>query len=42
MNFIRAIVVNNYAASSDNLEFKYLIDKRNEDISFQQYSKMLV
>jgi len=40
MNFIRAIVVNNYAASSDNLEFlKYLIDKRNEDISFQQYSK---
>lgn len=40
MNFIRAIVVNNYAASSDNVEFlKYLIDKRNEDISFQQYSK---
>lgn len=40
MNFIRAIVVNNYAASSDNVEFlKNLIDKRNEDISFQQYSK---
>ena len=40
MNFIRAIVVNNYAASSNNLEFlKYLIDKSNEDISFQQYSK---
>jgi len=40
MNFIRAIVVNNYAASPDNVEFlKYLIDKRNEDISFQQYSK---
>jgi len=40
MNFIRAIVVNNYAADSVNTEFiKYLIDKRNEDISFQQYSK---
>jgi hypothetical protein len=40
MNFIRAMVVNNYAASSDNIEFiKFLIDKRNEDISFQQYSK---
>ena len=40
MNFIRAIVVNNYAASSHNVEFlKLLIDKRNEDISFQQYSK---
>lgn len=40
MNFIRAMVVNNYAASSDNVEFlKLLIDKRNEDISFQQYSK---
>lgn len=40
MNFIRAIVVNNYAADSGNAEFlKYLIDKRNEDISFQQYSK---
>ncbi|MDD3739236.1 MAG: DUF262 domain-containing protein [Lentimicrobiaceae bacterium] len=40
MNFIRAIVVNNYAASSDNVVFlKYLIDKHNEDISFQQYSK---
>jgi hypothetical protein len=40
MNFFRAIVVNNYAANSDNVEFlKYLIDKRNEDISFQQYSK---
>tara|TARA_R110002050_G_scaffold300054_1_gene467518 strand:+ start:5693 stop:8161 length:2469 start_codon:yes stop_codon:yes gene_type:complete len=40
MNFIRAIVVNNYAGSPDNGEFlKYLIDKRNEDISFQQYSK---
>lgn len=40
MNFIRAIVVNNYAADSGNTEFlKYLIDKRNEDISFQQYSK---
>lgn len=40
MNFIRAIVVNNYAADSSNAEFiKYLIDKRNEDISFQQYLK---
>ena len=40
MNFIRAVVVNNYAANSGNAEFlKYLIDKRNEDISFQQYSK---
>lgn len=40
MNFIRAIVVNNYAADSGNAEFiKYLIDKRNEDISFQQYLK---
>lgn len=40
MNFIRAMVVNHYAASSDNVEFlKNLIDKRNEDISFQQYSK---
>lgn len=40
MNFIRAIVVNNYAASLDNIEFlRFLIDKRNEDISFQQYSK---
>ncbi len=40
MNFIRAIVVNNYAADSGNSQFiKHLIDKRNEDISFQQYSK---
>lgn len=40
MNFIRAVVTNNYAASSDNVEFlKYLIDKSNEDISFQKYSK---
>lgn len=40
MNFIRAVVVNNYAASSGSSDFlKYLIDKRNEDISFQQYSK---
>lgn len=39
MNFIRAIVVNNYVVNSDNVEFlKFLIDKRNEDISFQQYS----
>ncbi|MBN2572393.1 MAG: DUF262 domain-containing protein [Ignavibacteriales bacterium] len=40
MNFIRAVVANNYATGSGNSEFlKYLIDKRNEDISFQQYSK---
>lgn len=40
MNFFRAIVVNNYATSNSNSEFlKFLIDKRNEDISFQQYSK---
>ncbi len=40
MNFIRAIVVNNYAASSYNVEFlRLLIDKGNEDVSFQQYSK---
>lgn len=40
MNFIRAVVVNNYAAGSGNAEvLKFLIDKRNEDISFQQYSK---
>ena len=40
MNFIRAVVVNNYAASSGSSDFlKYLIDKRNEDISFQRYSK---
>jgi len=40
MNFFRAVVVNNYAANSSNTEFlKQLIDKRNEDIFFQQYSK---
>ena len=40
MNFIRAMVVNNYAASSAKVDFlKILIDKRNEDISFKQYSE---
>lgn len=40
MNFFRAVVVNIYATSNSNSEFlKFLIDKRNEDISFQQYSK---
>lgn len=40
MNFIRAVVINNYAALSVNIEFlKYLIDKGNEEISFQPYSK---
>ncbi len=40
MNFIRAIVTNNYAAISYKPNFlKYLIDKRNKDISFQEYSK---
>jgi len=40
MNFFRAVVVNNYATSNSNSEFlKFLIDKRNENISFQQYSK---
>lgn len=40
MNFLRSIVVNNYAADFGNTEFlKYLIDKKNEDISFQKYSE---
>jgi hypothetical protein len=40
MNFFRAVVVNNYASGFYNIEFlKFIIDKSNENISFQQYSK---
>lgn len=39
MNFIRAVVINHYAGNSNNEFLKFLIDKKNESISFQQYSK---
>lgn len=39
MNFIRAVMINNYAGTSNNESLKFLIDKKNENISFQQYLK---
>ncbi|HEY5392171.1 MAG TPA: hypothetical protein VIJ57_08665, partial [Hanamia sp.] len=39
MNFLRAIIVNNYAGLENTEHLKILINRENENISFQQYLK---
>lgn len=42
MNFIRAIVINNYANIISTEEIKFLIDQKNTHISFSQYNKFKI